>query len=408
MKKKNILIKLILLTIVSVLSLILLSCDTDVTPTVYEDLPNGAQPVITSVDPPDSALAGVTEITINGSNFSADESKTIVYFNEVVADFIEVTSTKLVVKAPNFVNDTVSIKIAVQGAPLFSETYFISLKPAVSQISNFQDFELPYAVTTDNEDNIYFNLVSNGLSTGISKITTSGVVEEFGPKGGESFYLDLKYNTNGKVYGTRNAPVRALFASEAGSSPAAIAVSDNNAKLLTLDFDINGNIWVGGRGGNIYRVTPDETDKKPFPFEPDIQSLRVFDGYLYAAAKTDSVQNIWRFPIISSDSLGEAEEYYNLTANLDYQVNAITFSADGKLFMGTDAPGLNPDAVVYLTADKSLEQWYPNVIPGPVMSLAWDTGNYLYYVKERFGDDQQQIMKINMVQLGAPYYGRDN
>ena len=75
MKKKNILIKLILLTIVSVLSLILLSCDTDVTPTVYEDLPNGAQPVITSVDPPDSALAGVTEITINGKDYSGSDKE---------------------------------------------------------------------------------------------------------------------------------------------------------------------------------------------------------------------------------------------------------------------------------------------------------------------------------------------
>ncbi len=76
--------------------------------------------------------------------------------------------------------------------------------------------------------------------------------------------------------------------------------------------------------------------------------------------------------------------------------------------MGTDAPGNNPEAIVYLTSDKSLVQWYPNVISGPVMSLAWDTGNYLYYVRERFGDDQQLLMKINMVQLGAPYYGRDN
>lgn len=408
MKNKNIFSRLFLIAIAAVISILLLSCDTDTTPTLYQDLPNGDPPVITSMVPPDSGLAGVSEITINGANFTSDPTKIIVYFNEVIAELLEVSPTKLVVMAPNLVKDSVNIKITVQGVPLFSDPYMFDLKPAISQVVAFQDFELPYAVTTDSEDNIYFNLVSNGVSTGISKITSSGVVEEFGPKGGESFYLDLKYNKNGKVYGTRNAPVRALFASEAGASPAAIAVSDNNAKLLTLDFDINGNIWVGGRGGNIYRVTPDETDKKPFPFEPDIQSLRVFDGYLYAAAKTDSVQNIWRFPIVSSDSLGEAEEYYNLTANLDYQVNAITFSADGKLFMGTDAPGLNPDAVVYLTMDKSLVQWYPNVISGPVMSLAWDTGNYLYYVRERSGDDQQLLMKINMVQLGAPYYGRDN
>ncbi len=192
MKNKNIFSRLFLIAIAGVISIILLSCDTDTTPTVYEDLPNGAQPVITSVDPPDSALAGVTEITINGSNFSADESKTFVYFNEVVAEFIEISSTKLVVKAPNIVDDTVSIKISVRGAPLFSKTYMLSLKPAVSQVLNFQDFELPYAITTDSENNLYLNLVSNGLSTGISKITTSGVLEEFAPKGVIAILLVLQ------------------------------------------------------------------------------------------------------------------------------------------------------------------------------------------------------------------------
>ena len=111
MKNKNIFSRLFLFAIVSLLAVILLSCDTDVTPTVYQDLPNGDPPVITSLMPPDTALAGVSEITINGYNFTSDPTKIFVYFNEIAAELLEVSPTKLVVKAPNFVKDSVNIKI---------------------------------------------------------------------------------------------------------------------------------------------------------------------------------------------------------------------------------------------------------------------------------------------------------
>jgi hypothetical protein len=397
-----------LLLILVTFSLLIVSCTDDTTPTVYQDLPNGETPVISSVSPPDSVIAGVTDVTIVGQNFSPVPEDNIIYFNEYIAEILQSSETQLIVKTPNFVSDSVEIKISVKGAPLFSDSYMIDLKPAVIEIYNFQDFEVPYALTTDENNQIYFNIVLNGVSTGMNTIS-GGEIVQYSPKGGESFYTDIKYAGNGIIYGTRNPPVRAFFASEAGASPRAIAMADQSAKLQSLDIDNNGNIWVGGSGGNIYRVTPDEVDKKSFPFEPTIQSLRYFDGYLYAAAKVDSVQYIYRFEIISSDSLGDSEEYYNISANLpDYEVNTITFSEDGKLFMGTNAEGVDPNAIVYLSTDNNIIQWYPNVIAGPVMTFAWDKGTFLYYVRERVVDLQQQkIIKINMAMAGAPYYGRD-
>lgn len=409
MKKNNILKHLLIILVASFFAILMISCDNDVTPTLYQDLPNEDPPVISSVNPPDSGLAGVTQFTITGSNFSADASKNIVYFNGIIAEQIEVSTTRLVVKAPNFVKDSVNIKISVQGVPLFSEVYQVDLKPAISQVLSFQDFELPYAVTTDNSNTLYFNLVSNGVSTGFSKVTSNGTIESFSPKGGESFYREIRYAANGKVYGTRNPPVRALFGSEEATAPKAIAVSDQQARLLSMDIDNNNNIWVGGSGGNIYRISADESNIQDFPFEPVIQSLRFFNGYLYAAAKTDSIQNIWRMPVNSAQELGEAEDYYNITENLpNLTVNAITFSADGNLLMGTNAIGADPNSLLVLSPGKTLSQWYPTVISGPIMAFTWDKGNFLYYVRERVVDQQQQlILKINMGMLGAPYYGRD-
>jgi len=408
MKKLRNIRKYYFLASLAAISFMAGSCSEDTTPTVYSDLPNGETPVITAVSPADSVISGVTEVTISGQNFSPVPEDNIIYFNEYVAEILQASANELIVKTPNFVEDSVEIKISVQGAPLFSDPYLIDVKPAFIEVYNFQDFEVPYGLTTDENNRIFFNMVLNGVSTGMNTIT-EGEIVQYATRGGESFYRDLKYAGGGVIYGTRNPPVRAFFASEEGASPRAIAVADPAAQLLSLDIDNNGNIWVGGRGGNIYRVTPDEQDKKAIPFEPEIQSLRFFEGYLYAAAKSDTVQSIYRFQVISSDSLGEAEEYFNISDNLDeYEVLTITFSADGMLFMGTSAEGVDPNAIVYLTPDKTLNQWYPNVIAGPVNAFAWDKGQFLYYIRERVVDVQQQlIIRINMAMSGAPYFGRD-
>lgn len=400
---------LILISLIST-TILFISCDSETTPTAFKDLPSGGTPVITAISPADSGLAGISEVTITGQNFSSDATKNIVYFDEFVAEILEVSETQLVVKAPNIVKDSVEIKAAVQGVPLFSETFLLDLKSATKIMYPFQDFEIPYAITTDNEENVIFNFVVSGISTGFSKILSSGVIEDFSDKGGESFYTDMRYGSNGKVYGTRNPAVRALFGSEQGGSPKAVVVSaDQSVQLFSLAIDNNLNIWTGGSAGNIYRVTPDETDTKEFPSDLTIKSLRFFDGYLYAVATQDTVQAIWRISVLSADSIGEPEKYYDIATNLNgYTVNAITFSEDGKLFMGTSAEGNDPNTIVYLNSGKDLKQFYPGILSGPVLNFAWGEGVFLYYTRGKVGEDQlQSIIQVNTGMLGAPYFGRD-
>lgn len=391
--------------IIIIALLTFISCDNDTTPTLYENLANGATPIISSVTPSDTVLAGVTVVRIVGDNFSPDVTKNIVYFNEQVAEILEVSSTEIVVRTPNFVKDSVNIKISVQGAPLFSDPYLMDLKPSIRTVYQFQDFELPYALTTDKDNNIIFSYTTSGISSGLGKISPQRELSAHSLKGGESFYTTLRYASNDKTYGTRKPPVRALFGSEKDGSPKAIAVENRDAKLLSLDIDQNNNIWVGGSGGNIYRITPDESDQKAFPFEPEIQSMRVYNGYLYTVATKDSVQSIWRMQIISSDSLGTAENYYTLS---EYKIYTITFSEAGELFMGTNAQGNDANALVYLTTEKELKQWYPGVISGPIINMTWDKDKTLYYTREKIeGTQTQLIMGVNMDKKGSPYFGRD-
>jgi hypothetical protein len=402
MKKNNlsftILKKVITIQFAILFSFVLISCDTDVNELPDPDDTSEITPKITSVDTPDSIWAGISEIVVNGQDFSPVLENNIVYFDgystsdasETFAVLLEATSTMLRVKVPYYVSDSVEVKVAVQGVENFNETTFlINIKAAVIEIFGDGD-NLPSGITVDNSQNLYFNHNAFGVNEGLKRFSPSGVLENFAAKSG-SFYIDLKYGRDGRVYGTRSPTVRAVFANADGGTPSAIAVANSAAKLISLDFDNNYNIWTGGVGGDVYRITEDASDKKPFPFEPEVKSLRFYDGYIYVAAKMDSTEAIYRMQVIDSDNIGAAEVYFDVTANIaPYSVNAITFSSDGKMFLGTDAEGDDPNALIVVNTDGSFNTWYPRVITGPILAFAWDTGDYLYYVRGLVGDTQVQ------------------
>jgi hypothetical protein len=403
--------KLAVYSIILVVIFSVLNCQNDYPPSIYnEDESYKADPVITSIVP-DSAFAGVDTLEIYGDNFSDNPDEISVFFNGQKGKVVSSTMTQVNVIPASLISDSIKIQLNVFGALSFAEYDSYKLKSAVLEIYNFEEYEKPYGVTTDIEGNIYFSLVSFDGGKGIKRITQEGMLEDFLAKAGESYYTDLKFGADLRVYGARSPLVRAIFAGAQGGSPAAIPVPDNSARLITLDFDNNLNIWTGGLGGKIYKISPDGSDIKSFPFEPDISAIRYYDGYLYTAAKLDSVEAIWRFSLVSSDSLGQAEEYFRVSENLPgYSVNSITFTSDGTLLLGTDAELADENSMIAVLNGGSFYPWYPGVIVGPVINMAWDTGNYLYYIRGEVdeGDTQTQtILRVNMKTTGAPYYGRD-
>ncbi|PID59443.1 MAG: hypothetical protein CR986_06110 [Ignavibacteriae bacterium] len=406
MKNNKIIKSLIFSFIIIVFSF---GCADDTTPTIYRDIPNGKAPVITAVEPADTCLAGVSRVTITGENFSSDISKLVVFFNSEKAKIFEASETRIVVQAPYVLGDSIAIKIGVQGSLLYNEPYYIEGKPPVVSVINFLEIEEPYGIALDNKNTLFFNMVLNSVSNGLKKFTAAEGVIDFSPKGGESNYLELRYFDNA-LYGTRIQKVRAIFKSVENTSPKALPVSNKKMKFTTLDFDKDKNIWAGGEGGEIYSFSQDFNTKVAFSFDGKIQSMRYFDKYLYFVGQKDSLYKIWRTEIFSADSIGPIKEYYNLTENLgDYTATSITFSKDGKLFIGTSAEGYDPNALVYLDENKNIVQWYPGLISGPVLNLTWDNTVNLYYVRQKVEDKSQSqlIMRINTGLEGAPQFGKD-
>ena len=389
------------------------ACNEDVTPSLWEEKPKGDTPVISEVIPANKALAGVTTITIKGRNFLTDASKNYVYFGGSQAKILSASPTELVVKAPDVIGD-LKIKIAVFGAELFSNEISYTLEAAVESVYPFKDFELPYAIALDANNNIYFSLVSDNVGKGIMKLTPDGTLTNFAPKGGETFYNAIKVGPDNKIYGVRNA--RAVFEIAENTAPVAWPATETTLKFVDLDFDSQKNIWTGGTGGKIYRFTS-ATDKKGFDFAKDITALRVFndgvDDYLYVATTSATEKAIYRMKIISKDELDSPELYFDFSANFDIltkNITALTFAQDGDMYLGLNT---SETIVVVHHPDKSFSNLYTGLIKHPVLSFSWGNDNNLYYSRGKVTNvegtilSQQLIIRVNVEKAGAPYYGRN-
>jgi hypothetical protein len=407
------------LIIISVISVFLFnSCAEDPGPSLWQDPPSGLKPVITSISP-DEALAGVTLLTIDGSNFSSTPHFNQVTFSGVPGEVVSASPNQLVIKAPNVTDDTVFVLASVVGSEPVSDTTVFKLLPAFAEIKKdatgadlFTEDIVPYGLTTDAQGNVYTSMVDFNVGKGIRKITPAGEIVpngelvDFAPKGGETSFHQLNMYQNLTIIGARR--VRAIFQITEGVA-ASVFVSSGLDFSNDIDFDQNQNIWVGGVG--IFRVTPAK-EIKAFPFTGNIRSVRIFNNYLYILATISTGDVIKRFPIVSSDSLGSAEDVFDIglsvlpdTGNIKITGTDFDIAADGDIILGTTK---STEPIIVVHQDGSYEPLYLGVIPHGtrVYAFAWDPGKYLYFTREAVGGNTQTIMRLDMQKQGAPNYGR--
>ncbi len=415
--KRNLYKSIIFAVVLSLTSILYFSgCVNKGSPSLYSGVPTGpigATPKIISITPPNSALAGVTKIIIKGQNFSNDTSKVFVYFNGQMGKVLSSTTTQITVTPPNIVGNSIKIMAAILNSELFSNTINYSLHAAAKDIypGSKSTFILPYGIASDNKGDIFMSIY-NGGSKGVKEITPDSIVTDFAPRGAETFWNSLKVGSDGTLYGARY--VRAVFKLTSGKAPSVYVILPTGVFITQLDFDPSGNLWASGKGG-IFKIVPVVKTVTKFDFTPEVTALRIFkDGgtvYLYVAALQDSTTKIERFPLDAKDNLGKAEVYYDFSAKYgaDYKVNALDFSQDGDMFLGTNSP----QPIIVVHPDKSSEALYPAVIePGAVFSFTWaKTGSsYLYYTRLQTLDAQgnivysQKLIKLNIQKPGAPIY----
>lgn len=374
---------------------------------------NTLAPVITSVTPADSAFAGVDELTITGSNFAASADLMDVYFDNVKATILSLDANKVVVKAPNLVKDSINIKISkLVKTDKFSNLFQYKLISATIVFKEFKFNDTPYSLTYDKLGNAYVSYTVDSIGTGVKKIAPDGTVTDFAPKGAETYWTCLKFGQSGDLYVARG--VKGIF-KVAQNALATTWVSSANGigTIVDFDFDQNGIMWAAGNNASVYSVTQTK-NVKPFAFNANIRSVRVFNNSLYVGGVKNGVEGVWRFPIINSDSLGIAEEYYNYAATYPTgTIRGITFSADGDLYIGTDGV----EMIVKVRPDKSSQALFSGVLNPSnkckFNSFFWRSGDvYLYLLRHAVNLNDtstppEAIIKVNTLNNlgGAPYYG---
>jgi len=259
---------------------------------------------------------------------------------------------------------------------------------------------LPYAITCQNTDEVYVSV--GGL--GIKKIlkTPKDSLASYAPKGGETFFNSLTFGSDGNIYAARR--VRGIFQIAENTSPAAFVASAQGLEdnINDVEFDNSKNIlWAGGNTGIIYSVSLSKTVNRFYSSIGNISAIKPTQNNLYVAARdTSNKEIIWRFPIISADSLGDAEMFFNFSNSVDSlaRINDIAVAEDGEVFVFTDTEKYN---VISVNSDKSFRKAFYGLITGKVYSFTWGTDNFAYF-SNVIGEKNSDVWKINMGKNRAP------
>lgn len=377
------------------------SCADTSAPSIYDpSFQSAPTPAITAISPTGLGLAAATPLTIAGTNFSSTIANNFVFFDGLKATLTQATTTQLSFIAPNLVKDSIKVRVSVLGATDFSNTVFYRLDASVTSFGPLGTFDQPYGIACDTAGNVFVSLTASLAGIGVKKFTPAGVKTDYSPVVGTR-WSGMKIGPGGFLYTARILPVIYRIPPGGGSAVIWVGPSSGIGPVLDFDFDAQGNVWACANDVAISRVKPD-LSVKTFPFIANARTARVFNGYLYVGALVDAVEAIWRFSIVSADSLGSVEKYFDMS---QYGVpgtgaNAITFSSDGNMYVGINGP----DGIILVRSDKTWEKYYQGLFSPTVYSFAWGKGSDLYASVEKTGSTA--LLKINTQKTSAPYYGR--
>jgi len=393
-----------LLVITILLTALVTGCKYNVTAPLW-DQPYSTPPnaSITSISPASEAKGGVNTITINGQNLIVNSGPTIVYFDSYQAEIVSAAANAIVVRRPNIVSDSSTIKVIPQDA--YTEGIYHGYK--VDQVlSNYGGFLQNVAlsvVTVDNNENLY---VVETVAKSVHKVT---------PDGNNNIIATTTYSPfDGKI-----GPDGNLYLTENSRTIEEVNVTSNTKSrwiLLTYglvvkycDFSNSNYFYCGGTG----------TDLIYFPFDlssppvlsgiysnDDIQAIRFYNGYIYVASvdlTTNGATKIWRDKVNPDGSLSSRELVFDLsTTGNSAAVSGIAFGADGEMYVTTYSAA--DPMIVVQPGSNSWDIFYKGILPQYCQAICWGTGN-LYMINGNTAANAAWLAyRVDMGQKSSPYY----
>ena len=400
---------LLLLRFIMPISFLIFSCeDPNYPENIWDENDQGnASPSISSVEP-EAAFAGIDTLTISGQNFSENTSENLVYFDNMLGEVVNATSTSLRVITPNLVSDSVQIRVAVQGAFLFADhSSLFTLTAAIIDYGPFDQFTDIFSLDLDRDENLIVSMDGTPnaefwiVDTNQDSAVWSGALA----KGS-----GMKLGPTGSVYFVNYQ--RFLYKDEQGTPKENSEIFKRlNGNATDLDFDSYGNLYVGGAGSTIDVVDINDDDGLTSGVTEaknldtlDILSLKVFNDYLYVLTTTvTSDQAIYKMQILDdSGSLGDLELVFDWSDYTNKLSSALCFtlSESGDLFVGSDSD----DQPLTYIQNGNARGFYSSILTAPISYMAWGNSNYLYLINKT--EETNRVQRVDTRMSGADYYGR--
>jgi hypothetical protein len=340
-----------------------------------------------------------TTIAYNGIYFSNSSTT-------VSADVIELTATSIKIRRPNLAGDSCTVKVAPSNALVSAKFGPYKIAQVAEKYGSFLDNVSLSVVAVDNSENVYVVYTSSFV---VYQVTPGGVKSALGSVA--RVPTDARIGPDGNLYLPGNN--RSIDVVNVQAKTVSTWIQLPQGRIVKFgDFDANGYFYTAGTRSQLVIIAPNlAVTQTGLHATDDIQGVRVYNGYVYLLVKaptgTTPSLAIWRHSLDSvaiNGHLGAAQMVYNLDGMLaaSSTIKAFTFSADGTLYLGTDAP--NP--LLFLDpATSQLDYLYKGIVPPYCKHFYWGTGNYLYMISGNASPSQEwTVYRVNVGTTGAPYY----
>jgi hypothetical protein len=364
-----------------------------------------ATPVITGVQP-GLAPAGVNTIQIVGHNLNGVPAANGVYFGITPVEVVSKSSTSIIVRRPNLVADSCTVKVVSDSALVVARASFGKIDQVMTRFGKFAD-AVPLAVVS--ADSIGNTIVVSGLTPIIIWRITPDETRTTIPTSG----LTLRPPTDGvvrhgEVYLTGNN--REIQRVNLTTGVAARWTQLPSGKIAKCgDFDTSGYFYAGGALGVdlcIIPLNPTSTltlaqiKLSGFYATEEVLAIRYFNGSLYVASRLSGTSpvRVWKHAVSSGGTLGTQQMVADLGSNAALAastVRAISFSAAGMLYLTTD--DISP-MVVCDPASGAVEQFYKGIVPPHGKLAYWGNGSTLYMISGDV-DNSDPSLRWNIIRV---------
>ena len=378
------------------LLLLIIGCEYEVAkPRWYDDYTRPPEPVISGIEPADSATAGINLIKIHGSNFATPPIDNKVYFNNISSEVVDGSNDYLVVRRPNLASDSIVVKVASDSADVvvsYDQLYKVS--GVWQKYGGFVENVELGALTVDANGNLFvvqkspatvFKVDSVGARTGLGNATrTSATDVRVSPDG--NLVIIKNFRRIFRYYVATQAEVEWLDTKKTSKA------------AKSGDYDRFGNFYYGGVETDLKVVAAIEDstgDESGFYLNDEIQCVRVFNDYLYLMIGNPPT-GIYRHSVSSDGTLGAQELVLDWADVGEYSAaiaRTFTMSSTGDLYIGLE---YGQSIMVWNSADNSVDLLYKNIVPSYAVHLEWGPDRYLYML---IGGDEWTVIQIDMGSL---------